>query len=258
MTPSSLSIIIPVFNEAGGLPGTIDRFHQTLKQNLPGLAHEMIIVDDASTDGSTRQIPADSAIRVIRHSYNRGYGAALKTGIQAAKYDAILICDADGSYSIEDLSSLIAPFEESMLVVAQRRAIVYPHWMRTKVAARRLLKIWLRVLTGVDIPDINSGFRLFSRSRVLSLLPQLSDRFSFTTGLTMYWIYSKYPITYVPTNYASRVGQSKVRFIRDGIRLLRQTGRIAWACRARRVLGLCLLFGATAIFLATVFAGALR
>ena len=113
------------------------------------------------------------------------------------------------------------------MVVAARIDIVYPRARRLKQLLRRALGVWLWLLTFRRIEDINSGLRVFERERVLPLFDELSDRFSFTTSLTLLWTFFGWPIVYVPTPYAPRLGESKVRFIRDGLRIVRQSLRLA-------------------------------
>src|SRR5258708_7936778 len=88
-----LSVVIPVYNERGGLPWVI----QGLKSVLKAGSYEIIVVDDGSKDGGIEEVIKDKKVTVIRHPYNKGYGAALKTGIRQAKGTWVLIIDGDGS-----------------------------------------------------------------------------------------------------------------------------------------------------------------
>lgn len=222
----SISVIIPVYNEAPGLPETLDRFQHTLAAAAGVDRFEIVLVDDGSTDGAVRKLQPTDTLHIYRHPTNTGYGSALKTGIRQALYPVLVICDADGSYAIEELPKLLVRWDEQTLVVADRTSIPYPQGRWIKWILRRLLETWLFVLTYRWITDINSGFRVFSKARVWPFLPDLSDRFSFTTGQTLVWIYSKNPVTYIPTTYVNRKGTSKVHFIRDGIGVFKQTVRL--------------------------------
>lgn len=222
-----ISVIIPVYNEAGGLPKTVATFQQALAALPSTFTSEIIVVNDGSTDGTFDRVTIASDVRRMDHPSNRGYGASLKTGIRAATGELIVICDADGSYDIQALPRLVEEYRPDTLVVAARQTIPYQEWRFLKMTARRLFTVWLWLLTGRWISDINSGFRLFERSGILPFMDALSDRFSFTTGLTLHWIFFGRPIIYLSTPYFVRDGASKVRFVRDAIGVLRQTITIA-------------------------------
>lgn len=237
--PLSISAVVPVFNESGSLASALDRLDAALRV-APGVERfEILAVDDGSTDGSFSRLSAPVSVRVLRHERNRGYGAALKTGIRQAAFGAILICDADGTYPTEELPRLAAAYGPGRLVVAKREAILYPRWRLAKLLSRELLGLWLLSLTFRRIEDVNSGFRLFPRKDALEVLDDLSDRFSFTTGLTLSWIYAGKPLVYVPAPYGPRIGESKVRFLRDAIRVFAQTVRLTLKRRPSRLLPWC-------------------
>jgi len=223
----SLSVVIPVFNEAPALAGTLARFEKTLRACTLVKTFELIVVDDASTDGGAERLAPLQRAAVLRHERNQGYGASLKTGIRQARYPLIAICDADGSYQIEALPELIAAWSPGTLVVASRVGMRYPRGHRIKTFMRWVFRFWLRLLAGSDIEDINSGLRVFEREKALPLLAEMSDRFSFTTSLTLLWTFFGWPIVYVRTTYAPRLGESKVRFLADSAKVFAQSVRLA-------------------------------
>ena len=227
MDKLSVSVVIPVFNEAPALAGTLSRFEKTLRACEAVKTFELIVVDDASTDGGIDKLPTLQRAAVLRHETNRGYGASLKTGIRQARYPLIAICDADGSYQIEALPDLLAAWAPGTLVVASRVGMQYPRGHRIKTCMRWVFRLWLRLLAGSDIEDINSGLRVFEREKVLPLLDEMSDRFSFTTSLTLLWTFFGWPIAYVRTNYSTRVGESKVSFVVDSAKVFVQSLRLA-------------------------------
>lgn len=231
----AVSAVIPVYNEFPALAETVERADRALRESPGAGRYEIILVDDGSTDGALESAVLPEAARAVRHGANRGYGAALKTGIRQARYPLILICDADGSYALEALPRLLAAWTPSRMIVADRDVIVYVSAAWIKRLMRRLFQGWLFLLTFRLIRDVNSGFRLFERERALPALDDLSDRFSFTTGLTLHWIFSGEALVYVPTPYALRRGESKVRFLTDSARVFAQTVRFTLKRRPARL-----------------------
>src|SRR5262245_49512345 len=115
--PTGLSVLVPCYNEAAGLSHTINELKQVLETvDLPS---EIIVIDDGSTDGTTANLESGK-VRILRHEQNRGYGAALKTGAAAARFDLLGIIDADGTYPPPDLPRLIRALAENDMVVAAR------------------------------------------------------------------------------------------------------------------------------------------
>jgi len=167
-------------------------------------------------------------VTVLRHKDNRGYGAALKTGIRRAQYDLICITDADGTYPNERIPDLVARLIEGRydMVVGARvgKDVSIPLVRRpAKWAIGRLANF----VAGESIPDLNSGLRVFRREVALRLLSMLPNRFSFTTTITLAMLVNGYPVDYVPINYYARVGRSKIRPIQDTINFVQLVLRIA-------------------------------
>lgn len=213
-----LSLILPVFNEAVGLVEQLDSLTAVLHGT--GLTFEIIAVDDGSADGSREILRERRDVRLLEHPLNLGYGAALKTGIRHARYPLIAITDADGTYPHESLTKLIARMERADMVVGARigAEVEYPllrsipKWFLVRFAewmARR------------HIPDLNSGLRVFRRSVAERFLKILPDGFSFTTTITLAMLTNGYLVEYEPINYRARLGRSKIRPIRDTLRMLR-------------------------------------
>jgi glycosyltransferase involved in cell wall biosynthesis len=213
---SGLSIIVPVYNERGAVDDSIHRM--TRIRESVDYDIEIIFVDDGSTDGS-EVILADQSrnpFRVIRNVINRGYGAALKRGIIAAKYDVVAITDADNTYPDERIPELYERMSEGsldMLVGARMGANVHIPWLRKppKWALNQLANY----LSGRKIPDLNSGLRLMKKEVVERFLHVLPDSFSFTTTITLALMTNGYSVEYIPIDYAHRSGSSKIRPIHD-------------------------------------------
>ena len=220
-------MVVPCYNEHGAILQTLGELRRVLAGAGP---YELIVVDDGSTDGSAEMLAQaaadDPCLHVIRHGRNLGYGAALKTAIRKAKSPLIAITDADGTYPNDRLPELLALAAEADMVVGSRTGenVVY-----SKV--RKLPKIFLRRyaswLSRVNIPDVNSGLRVFRRDIAEKFLNVLPDTFSFTTTITVAMLTNRYDVRFVPISYAPRVGKSKIKPIRDTMRfvqLLVRTG----------------------------------
>jgi polyisoprenyl-phosphate glycosyltransferase len=210
-----ISAVIPAFNEAGGIRATIDQ----VRAALTGVTHEIIVIDDGSSDGTSAAAAAAGA-RVVSHPHNLGYGAALKTGIRSAVHDMIVITDADGTYPNDQIPRLVEEFGKGFNMVVGARSGNHYRESLLKAPLRYLLKWLVEFTTGRRIPDVNSGLRVFSRSAVLPYLDTLCDTFSFTTSITLAYMMTGKFVGYVTVPYNSRVGQTKVRLFRDSLRTL--------------------------------------
>lgn len=244
----TLSIIVPAYNEEGGIAGVLSQL-QLLRESLSAASWqvEVIIVDDGSADGTAAVVEQHADIVLLRHRVNRGYGAALKTGIRHASGEWICITDADGTYPNERIPDLIAQAEEvgcDMAVGARiGRQVAIPLIRRPAKWAIRQLAAFV---AGEPIPDLNSGLRLFRRSAALRFFGILPDGFSFTTTITLGMLTNGYLVEYVPINYHARVGSSKIRPIQDTLNFVQLVLRIALYFKPLKVFvpisGVMLLF----------------
>ncbi|MFP3944629.1 MAG: glycosyltransferase family 2 protein [Alphaproteobacteria bacterium] len=224
----AVSVVVPCYNEEGAIRETVMQLNATLK--AASSRYELIVVDDGSADGSAdiledlvRSVPR---LRVLTHERNRGYGAALKTGIVAARHDLIAITDADGTYPNERLPELIAEAADAGMAVGARveQGVQYS---KLRAIPKSFLRRWASWLAGQSIPDINSGLRVFHKQIALRFLPILPDTFSFTTTITLAMLRNYYEVRFVPIGYTARIGKSKIRPFTDTLRfvmLLLRTG----------------------------------
>jgi glycosyltransferase involved in cell wall biosynthesis len=209
--PSTVSIVIPAYNESEAIADVIGVLRAAASW------HEIIVVDDGSTDGTGDRAAAAGAA-VVRHPYNIGNGAAVKNGVRRATGEFVLIVDADGQHPPEDALRLIEKLGTYDLVVGARSAKTQATQARR--AGNGLLNRLASYLTGRDIPDLTSGFRGARTSGLREFLHLLPNGFSTPTTTTLAFIKGGYSVTFEPIHARQRTGQSKIRLARDGARFL--------------------------------------
>ncbi len=203
-----VSIVIPAYNEEDGIAKTVEGIKHVMGRTAT--PHEIIVVDDGSED-RTPDKARFSGIRSIRHDSNRGYGASLKTGIQAARGEWIIITDADGTYPNVRIPDLLRHAGEYDMVVGARQGGV-PLFRRP---AKWVLAKLANYLAETRIPDINSGLRIFRKDLALRFARILPSGFSFTTTITLASLCHGYRVKYIPIDYHKRTGRSKIKPVRD-------------------------------------------
>jgi glycosyltransferase involved in cell wall biosynthesis len=214
------SIVIPCYNEEDAINQTLDEIISTLPKNRQ---YEILVVNDGSTDntGSILEelVPTLDRVRVIDHESNRGYGAALKTGIRAAESEIVVTTDADGSYPNARIAELVDLCAHYDMVVGARigKNIQYS---KIRAFPKFFLKIWVSWLSMRNVPDINSGLRVFRKNVAEQFIGILSDRFSFTITITLAMLTTYCPTLFVPIDYYPRIGESKIKPIRDTLRFI--------------------------------------
>lgn len=220
MSLQPFTVIVPLYNEAAALPAAIVDLEAILAETGP---HELIVVDDGSTDGSSAALKAlretHPDLKLFHHETNQGYGAALKTGVRHASHDWIVITDADGTYPNERIKDLLAFMDQYDMVVGSRTADDVEYSTLRKLP-KFFLTHYASWIAGRNIPDLNSGLRVFRRSLAEKFLGLLPDGFSFTTTITLAHLTNQYTVHYEPIGYARRIGKSKIQPIRDTLRFL--------------------------------------
>jgi glycosyltransferase involved in cell wall biosynthesis len=214
----SLSVIVPVFNERNTVAEIMRRMRAVA---LPGdLELEVVVVDDGSSDGTDKILAAleDSTVRVISHHVNSGKGAAINTGLEAARGDLVLIQDADLEYDPNDWPKLIDPIltGKAQVVYGSRftgeRKNMFPsHWL-----GNRFLTLITNILYRSTLSDMETCYKLFDR-RVLAGITVRSQRFDFEPEITAKILRRGYRIYEVPISYAGReISEGKKISWRDG------------------------------------------
>ncbi len=219
--PVTLSVVMPVYNEARTIVAAIERV-----LNAPvDLAKEIIVVDDASTDG-TRQLlqnMSSGEIRLVFHDVNRGKGAAIRTGVAHATGDIVLVQDADLEYDPRDYPLLLEPILEGHADVVfgnrfhggPHRVLYFWHY-----AANRFLTLLTNLLTGLNVTDMEVGYKVFRRD-VLRRLTLTSDRFGFEPEVTVKVAKLGCRVYEVPIRYYGRTYQEGKKITwRDGVAAL--------------------------------------
>ena len=205
-----ISVLIPAYNEEGALASTVAAI-ESQRAHFNNM--EIVVINDGSDD-QTGPIARTLPVTLIEHERNRGYGAALKSGLQRARYDYIVIADADGTYPLEELSNLAAEASAYDMVVGARTGDVV-HIPTLRKPGKWIITRLAEYLSGQRIPDLNSGFRIFRKDVALRFLSLYPDGFSFTTTITLAMLTNFHRVKFVPINYHKRVGKSSIHPIRD-------------------------------------------
>jgi len=207
VTAAQTSVVIPAFNEGASIA--------TVVRDLTSAARWLeLLVDDGGSSDQTGANAAAAGARVIRHPYNKGNGAAVKSGIRQAAGVFILIADADGQHRPADATRLVAQLDTYDLVIGARSG-------QTQASlARRLgnsaLNRIASYLTEQPIPDLTSGFRAAKRECLLEFIHLLPNGFSTPTTTTLAFMRAGYSVRFEPIEAAQRAGVSKIRLGADG------------------------------------------
>lgn len=221
MKSLQVSVVIPAYNEEICIADVIHEVQSVLREYV----HEVIVVDDGSTDGTAERAREAGAL-IVSHHQNRGYGSSLKMGIRRACYEWVIIMDSDGQHRSEDVLLLLQTLEKSYdTVVGARDRSSFQYAAR--MPGKRFLQWLAGYLVGERPPDVNSGLRVFRREDVLRYFPILPNGFSFTTTITLAMLKDGYEIAWVPIQVRPRQGRRSNVKIKDGLRTLMLIMRIA-------------------------------
>ncbi len=206
-----ISIVLPAYNEELAIGKVIDDIQSAMAGER--YDYEILVVDDNSTD-KTSEIAKQKGVRVVHRAVNAGAGAARRTGIKAAEGDVIVMLDADGTYECKDIPKMLVHFPEYDQVngarTSEKGTLKF-----LRFPAKWLIRQLACYLTGVNIPDLNTGLKAFKRDIMLKYLWVLPDGFSCVTTMTLAFLCNGYAVKYVPTSYHPRIGKSKFHPIRD-------------------------------------------
>jgi len=208
--PAEVSVVIPAYNEEEAIGAVVAE----MKARQPW--REVLVVDDGSRDATAARAEAAGA-RVVRHPYNKGNGAAVKTGIRAAKGDVVLLMDGDGQHAPEEAQRLVAGIGPYDMVIGARAAA---DQAATRAFGNALFKALASWLTGRKIHDLTSGFRAARRDRLLEIVHLLPNGYSYPTTSCLAFLKAGHNVTFEPVRARQAMGRSKMRVMRDGLRFV--------------------------------------
>lgn len=212
-----VTIIIPAYNEEGRIVHVINGIKRLER------AYEIIVVDDGSTD-NTYKLANGTGVRVISHPYNKGNGAAVKTGIRSAEGDIVVIIDADGQHEPKHIADMLSYFPGYDAVIGARAGESMSLGRRMANKVYNLLGTYL---SGQKIRDLTSGFRAFKKDVIIDFLPLLPNSFSAPATSTLALIKAGYSVKFIPIQTEARTkGRSKIR-VSDGLRFFLIILRVA-------------------------------
>lgn len=209
-----VSIIVPALNEEESIGAVLDDIKEVMENNK--VNYEVIVVNDGSKD-KTGDIARDKGATVIRHPYSAGYGASIQEGMNLSTFGIIVIIDADGTYPVKKIPELVEYLSEFDMVVGARTGKNYRGSL-LKHPLRKFFQLLCEFVTGVRIPDANSGLRAFKKNIVTKFRDNFCPGFSFTTTITLALHINGYFVKYVPIEYYKRSRKSNIRWIRDTLR----------------------------------------
>jgi len=202
---------LDVTNEEEALASVIDQITKAMKAT--SYRYEILVVDDGSRD-RTANIAEEKGVRLVKHARQKGSGAARRTGVAQAKGEIVAVLDADGTYSPEDIPKLLEMFPEYDQVNGHRTSEAGTlKFLRAPV--KYLIRKLACYLSKTDIPDLNTGLKVFKRDIMLRYLWVIPDGFSCVTTMTLAFLCNGYNVGWVKTGYHSRLGKSKFHPIKD-------------------------------------------
>ena len=209
---TEFTVIIPAYNEEA----VIAQVLQDLGK--PEGCQEILVIDDGSSD-QTAEIARKNGATVIVHRINKGYGAALKTGLRAAKTEVAILYDGDGQHNKQDLMKIAAIAGEHDMVVGVRSKDSHQDWLR--MPGKAILRQFVNLMTNTKIPDFNSGLRSFRVPVIRRFLHLMPNGFSFSTTSTVAFYKMQMNVEYTPILVTAREGRkSSVKFLKDGFRVM--------------------------------------
>lgn len=210
---ASISVVIPAKNEEQSLGAVLSAVGEI------GKVHEIVVVDDGSLD-ATGEVARRAGAKVVRHESSLGNGAAIKSGARVASGDYIVFMDADGQHRPSDIPGLIDhAFDGGWdMVVGARAKSGQASFFR--YLANSFYNWFSSKVSGQEIKDLTSGFRVVRREKFLRFLHLLPNGFSYPTTSTMAFLRSGYRVDFMPVKVERREGDSHIRPIRDGLRFL--------------------------------------
>ena len=212
-----LTVVVPAYNEESSIRSTI----KSVKKHVPDA--RIIVVDDCSKD-RTKEIAKEEKVKVISHNTNQGYGAALKTGMFAAKTKYVGFLDADMTYNPAYFSLMLNYAKKIGLdcIWGNRFAGAKNKMPFVRKIGNKVISLVFWLITGKNVGDCSSGQRILKTSALKKLdLGTLPDDLDFITALSKRIVSRKLKYKVIPINYDKREGSSKLSLIRHGFRMIK-------------------------------------
>jgi len=207
-----VSIVIPVYNEEEAIEGDLELIKRTM--DASGLAYEVIVVNDGSTDRTVDIVSSRPWVKLLHHQRNRGNGAARTTGMKAARGDIVIMTDGDGTYPNQDMPKLLEEMQNYDMVIGARTSEKGTLKL-LRTPAKWFIRRLAGYLTETEIPDLNSGLRAFRKDIAFKYLNILPNTHSWVSTITIAFLSDGYSVKYVPIDYYTRKGKSKFHPLRD-------------------------------------------
>ncbi len=210
---NDLTVIMPAYNEEESIGEVINRI-RAVNPNW-----EIIVVDDCSTD-STKEVAEKAGAKVVRHTYNLGNGAAVKTGALNAKHEILVFMDADGQHPPEKIPDLLTEYPAYDMAVGTRTEKSKTDLVRN--LGNFLLRSAASRISGYDIPDLTCGFRMVKKRCFMQFFDMYPQRYSYPTTITLALLGAGYFVKFVPIDdiSARKKGASGISSLKDGMRFI--------------------------------------
>lgn len=225
-----VTVVLPCFNEQDHVLLELERISAAM--DASGYTYELVCYDDKSTDATLAVLREAEQrfpqMRVIAFHRNQGSGTIRRIGTRDARGTIVVWTDADMTYPNERIPEFVARLDDDQTIdqVVGARRSEEGSYKFLRVPAKWSIRQIAQILTGVKIPDLNSGLRAFRREVSLPYLRLLPAGFSCVTTLTVSFLSNQHEISYVPIDYAKRAGKSKFKFVRDAYRYILQVLRM--------------------------------
>jgi polyisoprenyl-phosphate glycosyltransferase len=225
-----VTIILPCYNEEGHVVAEVERIARAMDDS--GYSYELLAIDDGSTDQTLAKLheaaPRFPQLEVVPMPRNGGSGVVRRIGTQRARGEIVAWTDADMTYPNERIPELVRVLEKDPMVdqVVGARTSEQGTYKLLRVPAKWLIRKFAERLSGLRIPDLNSGMRVFRREVALPYLRLLPPGFSCVTTITLAFLSNNHEIQYVPIEYAQRAGRSKFKFVSDAYKYILQILRM--------------------------------
>jgi glycosyltransferase involved in cell wall biosynthesis len=229
-----VTVVLPCYNEQDHVELEIKRIRAALE--AAGLTHELLCIDDGSTDGTREVLEGIDDIRTILLPRNQGSGTARRIGTQQARGRVVVWTDADMTYPNERIPELVAQLDDTYDQVVGARRTEAGTYRLARVPAKWAIRKLASFLTSTDIPDLNSGLRAFKRAVAEPYLRLLPAGFSCVTTITLAFLSNGHQVKYVPVDYFKRAGRSKFHPFKDAYNYLIQVLRMVMYFNPLRVL----------------------